>query len=213
VALKADGTVVAWGYNASGQALIPPGVAGVTGISAGGLNTALLVADAPFISQQPLSQTFLAGRDATFNVAATGTALTYKWFFNGVALANSERIQGTSGSQLSINDILKSDAGVYAVDVIQGDKLLRSANALLVVRSLVQLSSPVIADGIAQISFADAEGESLSAPDAELYQLQWSSDLESWSNLPGTITAVSGKLVATDEVTIGTRFYRLVPKN
>jgi len=212
VALKADGTVVAWGYNSVGQASIPTGIAGVVGVSAGGLNTALLSADAPFISQQPLSQTFLAGRDAVFNVTANGSGLSYKWYFNGVALVASSRIQGSSGARLSINDVQKSDAGVYAVDVIEGNKILRSANALLVVRSLLQLSAPVIADGIAKITFADEEGEVLSAPDAELYQLQWSSDLENWANLPGAITAVSGKLVATDEFTTGTRFYRLVPK-
>ena len=35
VALKSDGTVVAWGYNFYGQTTVPPGLSGVTAIAAG----------------------------------------------------------------------------------------------------------------------------------------------------------------------------------
>ena len=35
VALRSDGTVVAWGYNGSGQTNVPAGLSGVTAIAAG----------------------------------------------------------------------------------------------------------------------------------------------------------------------------------
>jgi alpha-tubulin suppressor-like RCC1 family protein len=35
MALRADGTVVAWGYNGSGQCDVPPGLSGIVSISAG----------------------------------------------------------------------------------------------------------------------------------------------------------------------------------
>ena len=45
VALKGDGTVVAWGYNGYGQCNVPPGLSGVTAIAAGGYHTAALKGD------------------------------------------------------------------------------------------------------------------------------------------------------------------------
>ena len=45
VALKQDGTVVAWGYNGYGQATIPVGLSGVTAIAAGGNHTVALKQD------------------------------------------------------------------------------------------------------------------------------------------------------------------------
>ena len=39
VALKSDGTVVAWGSNGNNQIAIPVGLSGVTAIAAGGSHT------------------------------------------------------------------------------------------------------------------------------------------------------------------------------
>lgn len=45
MALKLDGTVVAWGYNSNGQATVPAGLGRVTAIAAGGWHTAALQSD------------------------------------------------------------------------------------------------------------------------------------------------------------------------
>ena len=42
VALKQDGTVVAWGYNDEGQTKVPAGLSGVVAIAAGGFHTVVL---------------------------------------------------------------------------------------------------------------------------------------------------------------------------
>jgi hypothetical protein len=215
VALKADGTAVAWGNNDAAQAEIPGDVSGVVAISAGGLSTALLRADGARITSQPQSRTVLAGRSVEFNVGAVGSgALHYQWYFNGLPVANSSRVQGAGQAQLSIEEIQRADAGTYSVDVFDGTTLIRSANALLVVRSLVQMDRPVISEGFAKIRFGDSEGETLSGEDVGLYQMQWSPDLEQWFDLPSSLTAESGRLVGSDLITqnIGSRFYRLVPK-
>src|SRR5277367_6641206 len=51
---------------------------------------------APTITQQPASQTVIAGQSATFSVMATGTApLAYQWYVNSAAT-------GTNSSSLTI---------------------------------------------------------------------------------------------------------------
>jgi hypothetical protein len=50
LALKADGTVVAWGYNAKGQTTIPPGLAGVTAIAAGEAHSLALKSDGTVVA-------------------------------------------------------------------------------------------------------------------------------------------------------------------
>jgi uncharacterized delta-60 repeat protein len=50
VALKADGTVVAWGYNYYGQTNVPAGLGGVGDIAAGGLHTVALKGDGTVVA-------------------------------------------------------------------------------------------------------------------------------------------------------------------
>ena len=45
LALKSDGTVVAWGSNSSGQATVPAGLTGVTSIVAGDWNNIAITSD------------------------------------------------------------------------------------------------------------------------------------------------------------------------
>ena len=72
--------VVAWGGNDYGQTNVPSGLKGVLGIAASGDHTVAIVGS-PSILAQPTSRTVNVTSNATFAVAATGTApLTYQWF-------------------------------------------------------------------------------------------------------------------------------------
>jgi hypothetical protein len=51
LALKEDGTVVAWGLNDHGQARVPPGLSGVTAVAAGGFHSMALIADDGFLGK------------------------------------------------------------------------------------------------------------------------------------------------------------------
>jgi hypothetical protein len=67
----------------------------------------------PAISAQPVSQSICPGSNVTFNVTATGTALTYQWRKGGV------NISGATASSYTINNAVAGDAGNYDV-VISG---------------------------------------------------------------------------------------------
>src|SRR5205823_6422413 len=60
------------------------------------------------ITAQPASQTVISGSNATFAVAATGSApLTYQWKFNGTNLA------GKTTASLTVSHARTEDAGQY----------------------------------------------------------------------------------------------------
>jgi hypothetical protein len=50
LALKTDGTVVAWGDNGCGQTTVPPGLSGVTAISAGAYHSLALKSDGTVVA-------------------------------------------------------------------------------------------------------------------------------------------------------------------
>ncbi|AWI08751.1 pectinesterase family protein [Ereboglobus luteus] len=64
---------------------------------------------APAITAQPVSQITDAGDSVTLSVDATGGALAYQWYKDGVA------IPGANGATLTIDNPQSSDAGSYHV--------------------------------------------------------------------------------------------------
>jgi Immunoglobulin domain len=66
----------------------------------------------PEITGQPQSLTVAVGQDTQFNVAASGTDLIYRWYFN-----TNNLLAGGSGSSYSINNAQIADSGKYSVTV------------------------------------------------------------------------------------------------
>jgi alpha-tubulin suppressor-like RCC1 family protein/Zn-dependent metalloprotease len=90
----------------------------------------------PTFTLQPVSQTAIAGSNATFTAAADGTPpLNYQWYFNGATLADDARHSGTATSSLSISNVLTSDAGNYTVTVTNLAGSVSSTAAVLTVLS------------------------------------------------------------------------------
>ena len=72
----------------------------------------LVVNSVPLFTSQPRAQTTLAGGTVTFSVAATGgTAFTYQWRRNGVA------ILGANSANFTVSGVTAADAGLYDVVV------------------------------------------------------------------------------------------------
>lgn len=71
----------------------------------------LSVSNPPQITTQPAPVIVCAGQPAQFNVVASGTNLTYKWYKNGTA------IPGATAQSYSIASAAASDSGSYYVEV------------------------------------------------------------------------------------------------
>jgi len=84
----------------------------------------------PSITLQPVSQTVTSGQTATFSVAATGTAMSYQWQKNGVAIG------GATSSAYQTPVTTTSDNGSqFAVLVSNTAGSVSSSGATLTVKS------------------------------------------------------------------------------
>jgi hypothetical protein len=97
----------------------------------------LTVVVPPTIVTQPASAAVVAGSNATFTVAATGTApLTYQWLKNGVA------ISGATAATLTLNTVSATDAANYSATVANAAGTATSATATLTVNLPPAITTP-----------------------------------------------------------------------
>lgn len=91
---------------------------------------------APYIAQQPQSQTVDVGATVTFSVTATNTeALRYQWQFNGANLL------GATNFSLSLTNVQGTNAGTYCVVVANSSSAATSSNAVLIVNTAPMIST------------------------------------------------------------------------
>ena len=95
--------------------------------------------NSPVITTQPQGEDACSGSTVSFSVAASGTQLTYQWYFNGSALSDGGDISGSLTPTLTLAAASSADAGNYAVIVTDPNGVIASQNATLSVGS-----SPVI---------------------------------------------------------------------
>src|SRR5205085_10709137 len=109
---------------------------------------------APAITSQPLSQTVNPGANATFSVAATGTApMYYQWRFNGANIA------AATGTSYTNTNVQATNAGNYSVVVSNSVGTVASGNAVLTVNTPPLItaqpqSQTVIAGNLASFTVA-----------------------------------------------------------
>ena len=105
--------------------------------SAGSITSApaiLTVMTPPSITTQPISQTKTAGTTASFSVIAAGTApLTYQWNKGTNSLVNGGNVSGATSPQLTLSNLVQTNAGDYFVVMANGAGQATSAVATLVV--------------------------------------------------------------------------------
>ncbi len=119
-----------------------------------GLGSLVLLeaAPVPAIGTQPANQPVALNGSATFNVAATGEALTYQWFKNGVAIANA------TNASLTVSNVQPADMVPYTVTLTNLYGSTTSASALLVASE----TPPVIGTHPAVASVVAGQGASFS---------------------------------------------------
>ncbi|MEO7297340.1 MAG: immunoglobulin domain-containing protein [Verrucomicrobiota bacterium] len=139
VALRSDGTVVAFGSdNGVGQNDVPAGVSNVVGISAGWrFNLALTGDGAPVFPTPLIERSVLTGTTLQLSALAAGVQpMTYQWQFNG------GDIPGQTNSMLTISNVPLSIAGAYRV-VASNSVSVRTGAVTMVtaIRDVIRLST------------------------------------------------------------------------
>ena len=86
----------------------------------------------PAIASSPRSQTVCPGGFVTFSASATGPEpLTWRWFKDGTALSDGDRVAGATSAVLSLSRLEDSDQGTYLAVVTGWGGSATSAPALL----------------------------------------------------------------------------------
>lgn len=92
-------------------------------------------ASTPTIDFGPKNQTVYARGGVTFQVLASGDALSYVWQKDGVSLTNGDRISGADKDTLNLTNVDARDGGVYSC-IISNAAGTNLAKATLTVRPL-----------------------------------------------------------------------------
>ena len=88
---------------------------------------------APILITQPQNTTVAPGRPALFSVNATGSNLTYQWYFKKTKLSDNARIFGSKTATLTLTNAQTADAGTYTVIISNPRGSTTSSNAILTV--------------------------------------------------------------------------------
>jgi hypothetical protein len=207
LALKTDGSVVGWGDNTQGQLNLKGN--DFRAIAAKGWHSLAIRGNGPLISSQPTGKTVLDGDSVQFSASAVGPGLTYQWYYNGQA------VDGATAPTLALKQVSRANAGIYRVQATSATGTSVSANAVLVVRALQQLSTPEpLVGGGLRLSFGDPNEVPLTASSLARYGLESSPDLVVWNPIPLPLQLISGRLVVDLPAAIagGNQFFRVVEK-
>jgi hypothetical protein len=131
LALRADGSAIAWGGNPNGQTNVPAGLSNIAAIAAGANHSlAMISASDPTIIRQPAPlYTNVSSRLLLSVGAVSSQPLAFQWFTNGTPLP------GATNWWLDLPGPLTNDSGVYSVMVSNALGVLTSSNAVVSVLS------------------------------------------------------------------------------
>jgi hypothetical protein len=149
----------------------------------------------PTITNQPQSQTVVAGQSVTFSVGAAGTApLSYQWRFN------AGNISGATASSYTANNVQTTSAGSYSVVVTNAYGSTNSANAVLTVLlpPKILIAPSYSAGGVFQFNLAGAAGSN--------YVIKASTNLSDWIPLKTNTSPFT--FTDTNAISFPSRFYR-----
>ncbi|HIF78979.1 MAG TPA: hypothetical protein EYQ05_00045 [Gammaproteobacteria bacterium] len=164
------------------------------------------------IVTQPEGGSASHGETVTLNVVAAGTEpISYQWYHG------DELVDGATESTLLMADLEAEDSGTYHVVVSNRAGTETSDTVTLTVEIQGPETRPILT-----VVGITAEGLQLSVTGdaATEYELQFSTDLKSWSTLANVVTDDTGKAVLTDAASaealaketwiVATGFYRAV---
>ena len=124
--------------------------------------------DPPEITADPQSLALAVGQDAVFNVTATGTALTYRWYYN----TNTLLASGTN-STLMLTNVQVSDSGKISATVSNLLGTDQSAFATLTVTNSTEPPGITAQPGTRNVTVGETAEFSVTATGALPLHYQW----------------------------------------
>jgi autotransporter-associated beta strand protein len=198
------GPSIAWPYlnSTTVQSITTDSQGGYTFIKTGTTITPaglLSLPAPPAIIQQPLSQTILLGKNATFNAMVVGSQpLAYQWYFD-----TDTPLPGAQSKTLSLVSAVASNAGNYTLVVTNNYGSTTSAVANLTLAPPPSITSQATSNGF-QLS-------GLSLPGLA-FNVQASTNLLDWTTIFTNLSDTNGLLLFTDASVSTTpiRFFRVL---
>jgi alpha-tubulin suppressor-like RCC1 family protein len=208
VALKSDGSLVAWGNNSFGQINVPSNIVSAVALSAGGNGTLAYLNDrSPVVTAQTAGRRVARGTNVTLAALAVGQpVLNYQWRFKGVDMP------GATNATLTLTGVDHSFSGGYAAVVSNVLGVANSQTMLLQVGGGLILVSPNIdLNRIVSYNVAEVSGSPLGPADLPDIGAQVSSNLVNWETLTGALVYTNGTIRLRDvsQTNRPTRFYRV----
>lgn len=120
--------------------------------------------DTPVITDHPKLAIQSVNGTAQFSATATGTALSYQWRKDGVALTNGGGISGATTNSLTVDPISGADFGYYDVVVTSGCASVTSSSAALLDSDTVpgdHFNPPNQSADTPDDGFTDANGDGI----------------------------------------------------
>jgi acetyl esterase/lipase len=152
----------------------------------------------PVITQQPASESVLAGQNASFNVAASGPGLNYQW------QRNSSSIPGANSGAINLTNVTVAQAGGYNVVVTNNFGAATSSVATLAVSASPSLTFSA-AGGTIQMGGGSLTGLT--------YVVQFATNLDgpAWTPVLTNNTGSNGTINFTTNTSSGpVRYYRIM---
>jgi len=161
------------------------------------LPAAGFAAVSPSITTQPVSQSLLAGTNASFSVVASGqTPLFYQWSLNGTNLTNSAHFGGATSPNLTLTNLVATDAGNYRVVVNNSHGAATSSIAVLTVLLPPAITNPPMAQAVVLTSNATF---TVSASGTAPLGYQWKKNGTSLAD-GGSVTGANGATLSLANV-------------
>jgi hypothetical protein len=137
LALRRDGTILAWGDGTFGKTIVPSYATNVFALAAGGMHSLALVNDPtaptlPLFGRQPASRTVQVGDTLILQPEVSG-AFTYQWQCNGT------NIPGATTSFLTLNAVELAQNGSYSLLAANPAGTVRSEAAIVLVWPAIHL--------------------------------------------------------------------------
>jgi hypothetical protein len=123
VALKRDGTVVAWGYNNEGQTDVPAGLSGVMAIAAGGWHTVALKSNGTVVNwgYDDYGQTNIPVGLSNVRAIAAGSLHTVALKRDGTVVAWGWNYYGQTSVPAKLSDIMAVAGGADHTVALKSD--------------------------------------------------------------------------------------------